>query len=59
MNVIVLLVCLIVALVILVPLLEKHQQRMGLDKMQKYSKYVFPLLMVTLVIKFIYMLLVE
>ncbi|MEJ6474508.1 hypothetical protein [Pseudoalteromonas piscicida] len=56
MNVIILLVSLIVALVVLIPLLEKYQQRLGLDKMQKYAKYIFPLLMITLIIKFIYML---
>ncbi|AUJ69272.1 MULTISPECIES: hypothetical protein [Pseudoalteromonas] len=56
MNVVILLVSLVIALVVLIPLLEKYQQRLGLDKMQKYAKYVLPLLMVTLIIKLIYVL---
>ncbi|ASD67766.1 MULTISPECIES: hypothetical protein [Pseudoalteromonas] len=58
MNVVILLVSLVIALVVLIPLLEKYQQRLGLDKMQKYAKYVLPLLMVTLIIKLIYVLVV-
>ncbi|MCG9759701.1 MULTISPECIES: hypothetical protein [Pseudoalteromonas] len=58
MNVVILLVSLVIALVVLIPLLEKYQQRLGLDKMQKYAKYVLPLLMVTLIIKLIYVLMV-
>ncbi|WP_440056228.1 hypothetical protein ACSLBF_12545 [Pseudoalteromonas sp. T1lg65] len=57
MNVVILLGCLLVALVVLLPLLEKYQHRLGLHKMQKYAKYVLPLLMVTLVIRLIYGLL--
>ncbi|CAM4375881.1 hypothetical protein [Pseudoalteromonas maricaloris] len=56
MNVVILLVSLVIALVVLIPLLEKYQQRLGLDKMQKYAKYVLPLLMMTLIIKLIYVL---
>ncbi|MBD1584015.1 hypothetical protein HG263_17605 [Pseudoalteromonas sp. JBTF-M23] len=56
MNIIVILVSLIVALLILVPLLERYQHRLGLDKMQRYSKYILPLIMVSLVIKLLYML---
>ena len=58
MNVVILLVSLVIALVVLIPLLEKYQQRLGLDKMQKYAKYVLPLLMVTLIIKLIYVFVV-
>ncbi|BBN80749.1 hypothetical protein PA25_07340 [Pseudoalteromonas sp. A25] len=56
MNIIVILLSLIIALVILVPLLERYQHRLGLDKMQRYGKYVLPLIMVSLVIKLLYML---
>ncbi|CAH9054149.1 hypothetical protein PSECIP111951_00969 [Pseudoalteromonas holothuriae] len=56
MNVIVILVSLIVALLILVPLLERYQHKMGLHKMQRYSKYILPLIMVSLVIRLLYML---
>ncbi|MBE0369486.1 hypothetical protein J8L98_05285 [Pseudoalteromonas sp. MMG013] len=56
MNIFVILGGLFVALLVLVPLLERYQQKMGLDKMQRYSKYIFPLVMVSLVIKLLYML---
>ncbi|CAM4022528.1 hypothetical protein [Pseudoalteromonas byunsanensis] len=56
MNIIVILVSLVVALLILVPLLERYQDKLGLNKMQRYSKYVLPLIMVSLVIKLLYML---
>lgn len=59
MNVVILLVSLVLALLVLIPLLERYQQRLGLDKMQKYGKYVLPLLMITLIIKLIYMLVVQ
>ena len=35
MNVVILLVSLVLALLVLIPLLERYQQRLGLDKMQK------------------------
>ncbi|TMP32637.1 hypothetical protein [Pseudoalteromonas rubra] len=54
MNVLLILGSLIVALLILIPLLEKYQSRMGLDKMQKYGKYILPLVMASLVIRLIY-----
>ncbi|MBQ4852368.1 hypothetical protein [Pseudoalteromonas sp. MMG012] len=56
MNIFVILGGLFVALLVLVPLLERYQQKMDLDKMQRYSKYIFPLVMVSLVIKLLYML---
>jgi hypothetical protein len=56
-NVFVILLCLFVALVILVPLLEKYSARTGLDKATKYAKYVWPLVMISLVIQLIYVLL--
>ncbi|WP_105167619.1 hypothetical protein [Pseudoalteromonas sp. T1lg23B] len=56
MNIIVILVSLVIALLILVPLLERYQHTLGLHKMQRYSKYVLPLIMVSLVIKLLYML---
>ncbi|MCG7564538.1 MULTISPECIES: hypothetical protein [Pseudoalteromonas] len=54
MNVLIILGSLIIALLILIPLLEKYQSRMGLDKMQKYAKYILPLVMVSIVIRLIY-----
>lgn len=55
-NVLVILGGLFVALLILVPLLERYQARLGLEKIQRYSKYIMPLVMVSLVIKLVYML---
>lgn len=54
MNVLIILGSLIVALLILIPLLEKYQSRIGLDKMQKYGKYILPLVMISIVIRLIY-----
>ena len=56
MNVLIIIGSLIVSLLILIPLLERYQESLGLHKMQKYSKYILPLVMVSLVIKLIYML---
>ncbi|KZN42114.1 hypothetical protein [Pseudoalteromonas luteoviolacea] len=54
MNIIVILVCLVIALVILIPLLEKYNSKIGLDKMEKYSKYIIPLAMAGIVVNMIY-----
>ncbi|MDK1287151.1 hypothetical protein [Pseudoalteromonas umbrosa] len=54
MNIILILVCLIAALLILIPLLEKYQGKLGLDKAQKYSKYILPLAMIGIVVKLIH-----
>ncbi|AZZ99202.1 hypothetical protein [Pseudoalteromonas sp. R3] len=54
MNVLIILGSLIVALLVLIPLLEKYQSRIGLDKMQKYGKYILPLVMISIVIRLIY-----
>ncbi|ATC83343.1 MULTISPECIES: hypothetical protein [Pseudoalteromonas] len=56
MNIFVILICLFVALVVLIPLLEKYQGKMGLDGATKYSKYIWPLVMVSLVVQLIYVL---
>lgn len=56
MNVVIILVCLFVALAVLIPLLEKYQSKMGLDGATKYSKYIWPLVMVSLVVQLIYIL---
>ena len=56
MNVIIILVCLFVALALLIPLLEKYQSKMGLEGAAKYSKYIWPLVMGSLVIQLIYVL---
>ena len=56
MNVLIIIGSLVISLLILIPLLERYQESLGLHKMQKYSKYILPLVMVSLVIKLIYML---
>ena len=56
MNVFIILLCLFVALVILIPLLEKYQSKMGLDGATKYAKYIWPLVMISLIIQLIYVL---
>ena len=57
MNIFIILLCLFVALVILIPLLEKYQSKMGLDGATKYAKYIWPLVMISLIIQLIYVLL--
>ena len=37
-------------------LFEKYQGKMGLDGATKYSKYIWPLVMVSLVVQLIYVL---
>lgn len=56
MNIFVILICLVVALVVLVPLLEKYQSKMGFESATKYSKYIWPLVMISLVVQLIYVL---
>lgn len=54
MNAVIIIVSLVVALMILIPFLEKYQAQMGLDKMQRFGKYILPLVMISLIIKLIY-----
>ena len=54
MNVLVILVCLAVALIVLIPLLERYQHSLGLNKMQGLAKYILPLVGISLVIQLIY-----
>lgn len=56
MNIFVILISLFVALLILIPLLEKYQSKIGLDGAKKYSKYIWPLVMLSLVVQLIYVL---
>ncbi|WP_338365694.1 hypothetical protein [uncultured Pseudoalteromonas sp.] len=56
MNIFVILIGLFIALAVLIPLLEKYQGKMGLDSATKYSKYIWPLVMVSLVVQLIYVL---
>jgi hypothetical protein len=56
MNIFVILISLVIALVIIIPLLEKYQSKMGLDSATKYSKYIWPLVMISLVVQLIYVL---
>lgn len=54
MKVLVILVCLAVALFVLIPLLERYQHSLGLNKMQGLAKYILPLVGISLVIQLIY-----
>jgi hypothetical protein len=56
MNIFVILISLFIALLILIPLLEKYQSKLGLASAAKYSKYIWPLVMLSLVIQLIYVL---
>ncbi|WP_372858608.1 hypothetical protein [Pseudoalteromonas sp.] len=56
MNIFVILISLVIALVIIIPLLEKYQSKMGLESATKYSKYIWPLVMISLVVQLIYIL---
>jgi len=56
MNIFVILISLVIALVIFIPLLEKYQSKMGLESATKYSKYIWPLVMISLVVQLIYVL---
>ncbi|MDO6637802.1 hypothetical protein Q4540_16300 [Pseudoalteromonas carrageenovora] len=56
MNIFVILICLFVALAVLIPLLEKYQSKMGLEGATKFSKYIWPLVMVSIVVQLIYVL---
>lgn len=57
MNIFVILISLFIALIILVPLLEKYQSKLGLDSATKYAKYIWPLVMISLIVQLIYILL--
>ncbi|WP_171039582.1 hypothetical protein [Pseudoalteromonas sp. S1609] len=56
MNIFVIIISLVIALVIIIPLLEKYQSKMGLESATKYSKYIWPLVMISLVVQLIYVL---
>ncbi|WP_198527838.1 hypothetical protein [Pseudoalteromonas undina] len=56
MNIFVILISLVIALVIIIPLLEKYQSKMGLESATKYSKYIWPLVIISLVVQLIYVL---
>ena len=56
MNIFVILISLVIALVIIIPLLEKYKSKMGLEGATKYSKYIWPLVMISLVVQLIYVL---
>ncbi|WP_213610876.1 hypothetical protein [Pseudoalteromonas sp.] len=56
MNIFVILISLVIALVIIIPLLEKYQSKLGLEGATKYSKYIWPLVMISLIIQLIYVL---
>ncbi|MBQ4833896.1 hypothetical protein J8L70_11645 [Pseudoalteromonas sp. MMG010] len=56
MNIVLILISLVVALVIIIPLLEKYQSKVGLQGATKYSKYIWPLVMLSLVIQLLYII---
>ena len=53
MNVLILLGLLFVALVIIVPLIEKSNMRMSEQQMSKWGRWILPLVILVLVIQFI------
>ncbi|WP_193216549.1 MULTISPECIES: hypothetical protein [unclassified Pseudoalteromonas] len=55
--VLIILLSLFVALMILVPLLEKFSPRMSNEQMSRYQKFIWPLLVILIVIQIIYGLL--
>jgi uncharacterized membrane protein required for colicin V production len=55
--VLIILLSLFVALIILVPLLEKFSPRMSNEQMSRYQKFIWPLLVILIVIQIIYGLL--
>ncbi|GAP75477.1 MULTISPECIES: hypothetical protein [Pseudoalteromonas] len=56
MNAIIIIIVLFVSLAILVPLLERYQHQLGLNKMMRFRKYILPLVGISLVVQLLYML---
>lgn len=54
--VLIILLSLFVALIILVPLLEKFSPRMSNEQMSRYQKFIWPLLVILIVTQIIYSL---
>ena len=52
--VLIILLSLFVALIILVPLLEKFSPRMSNEQMSRYQKFIWPLLLILIVTQIIY-----
>ena len=55
MNAILIILALFVALAIAVPLLERYQQQMGLNKMVRFRKYIIPLVALSLILQLLYL----
>ncbi|WP_105200778.1 hypothetical protein [Pseudoalteromonas sp. T1lg10] len=55
MNAILIILALFVALAIAVPLLERYQQQMGLNKMVRFRKYIIPLVAISLILQLLYL----
>lgn len=55
MNAILIILALFVALAIVVPLLERYQQQMGLNKMVRFRKYIIPLVALSLILQLLYL----
>lgn len=56
MKVVIIIGLLIIALLIIVPLLERYQHQLGLHKATKLSKYIWPLVGVMLVVQLLYIM---
>lgn len=54
--VLIILLSLFVALIILVPLLEKFSPRMSNEQMSRYQKFIWPLLLILIITQIIYSL---
>ncbi|WP_105213724.1 hypothetical protein [Pseudoalteromonas sp. T1lg22] len=55
MNAILIILALFLALAIAVPLLERYQQQMGLNKMVRFRKYIIPLVAISLILQLLYL----
>ncbi|MEM0516437.1 hypothetical protein WCN91_13605 [Pseudoalteromonas sp. YIC-827] len=55
MNAILIILALFVALAIAVPLLERYQEQMGLNKMVRFRKYIIPLVALSLILQLLYL----
>ena len=53
MNVLIILGVLFVALVVIVPLIEKSNMRMSEEQMSKWGRWILPLVILVLVIQFV------
>ena len=55
-KVLIILLSLFIALIILVPLLEKFSPRMSNEQLSRYQKFIWPLLVILIITQIIYSL---